>query len=257
MVDVSVIGCGHMGGALVRGLTQAGAADVIAFDIDPAAFEKFDDLDVETTTEIEAASEAPYVFIAVKPDLVSTILEDLDLSSDQTVVSIAAGVGTASIKPLTDASVVRLMPNLAASHNAMAGAVAGATDETLWKMLSSLGEIVELPEEQMDAATALNGSGPAFVFYLIQAMAQAGHRLGIDQSKARILAAQTFKGGAETVLDADESIEELIDAVCSPKGTTIEGMNVLRASDTDEAIQESVMAAAQRATELAGETSHE
>lgn len=257
MVDVSVIGCGNMGGALARGLAQAGVADVLAFDIDPDAFTRLDGLDVDTTTELGDARDAPYVFVAVKPDLVQTVLEDLDLSSDQTVISIAAGLPTESIRSVTDGQIVRLMPNLAASHNEMAGAVAGTVDETLWTLLDSLGTVVEIREAQMDAATALNGSGPAFVFYLINAMATAGSDLGIDPANARVLAAQTFKGAAETVLDADESIDDLIEAVCSPKGTTIEGMAILRSSDTEATIQEAVEAAADRATELAQEASYE
>ena len=118
-------------------------------------------------------------------------------------------------------------------------------------LLEEVGEYAEIEETQMDIATALNGSGPAFVFYLIGAMADAGVDSGLDEEQAETLAAQTFKGAAETVLQSEQSIDELIDAVCSPGGTTIEGMEVLWDSDADEAVIDAVAAAEARSRELA------
>ena len=256
MVDVSVIGCGHMGGALVRGLATTGHQDICVCDVDPAALRSVEDLGVITTTIPAEAAEADVIFVAVKPALVGVVLDELDLEPTQTVVSIAAGVSTSFVREHTAARVVRLMPNLAAEWGAMATAVTGdEIDDELITLLSAVGSVVELPESQMDTATAVNGSGPAFVFYLIQAMTEAGVEGGIDPDDARVLAAQTFKGAAEIVLQSDASIEELIDAVCSPKGTTIEGMAVLRESDIDTAIRDAVMAAERRATELSMEVS--
>ena len=105
----------------------------------------------------------------------------------------------------------------------------------------------------MDVSTAVNGSGPAFVFYLIDAMKEAAVDGGLEPEQAETLAAQTFKGAAETVLRDDRSVDELIDAVCSPKGTTIEGMDVLWDSDADEAVIDAVAAAEERSRELAEE----
>ena len=254
MVSICVIGCGNMGGALLNGLDDAGYTDLIACDVDATVLDSFEQKGIKTTTDTSAARSVDIVVLAVKPDLVSVVLSDLELGSDQTLVSIAAGIGTEQIEPLTDATVIRLMPNLAAEWGLMAGAVAGGTiDDRLISALESLGEVVIVDESMMDIATALNGSGPAFVFYFINAMAESGIERGLRPETARILAAQTFKGAAETVLQSEETIEELIEAVCSPKGTTIEGMEVLKREDVAADITEAVFAAEQRATELASE----
>jgi len=109
----------------------------------------------------------------------------------------------------------------------------------------------------MDVATALNGSGPAFAFYFLQAMAEAGVEGGLDPESAEVLAAQTIKGAAETVLRSDRGVDELIDAVCSPNGTTIEGMEVLWNSDVEDVVVEAVAAAERRSRELAADLGDE
>lgn len=258
MTDVCVIGCGNMGSALLKGLSAAGSYRLTACDLDPDAREAVAAYVSETTADPSVASEADVVVVAVKPDVVPAVLADLDLDADQVLVSIAAGVSTDVLEPETDATVVRVMPNLAAETRTMAAAVAGETvPEAVERLLADVGEFVEIDEDQMDIATAVNGSGPAFVFYLLDAMATAGVEGGLDEAAARTLAAQTFKGAAETVLRSEESIEDLIDAVCSPKGTTIEGMEVLWNSDADRAVVNAVAAAERRSAELATEATDE
>ncbi|THE62922.1 pyrroline-5-carboxylate reductase [Salinadaptatus halalkaliphilus] len=253
MVRASVIGCGNMGSALVRGLSESGTHAVTACDVDPAALETVEDC-AETTTDPSVAAEADVVVVAIKPGLVVDVVDDLDLSPDQILVSFAAGVPTSVLEPHTDATLVRAMPNLAAETQNMAAAVTGETiPEEVTTLLGAVGEFVEVEESQMDIATAVNGSGPAFVFYLIGAMRDAGVDAGLEPDDAEVLAAQTFKGAAETVLRSERSIEELIDAVCSPKGTTIEGMEVLWDSTADEAVADAVGAAEQRSAELAAD----
>jgi len=150
--------------------------------------------------------------------------------------------------------VVRIMPNLAAETGDMAAAVTqGELTDDVRALLDEVGEFVEIDEDLMDISTAVNGSGPAFVFYLIGAMKEAGIEGGLDPEQAETLAAQTFKGAAETVLRDDRSVDELIDAVCSPGGTTIEGMKVLRDSDVEAKVIEAVLAAEQRSEEIAEE----
>jgi len=251
MVNVSVIGCGHMGSALVRGLARTDKHSITACDVDEGALEAVAEYCETTTTDMATAAEADVVFVVVKPDLTADIVGDLDLSADQTLVSIAAGVPSSLLEPRTEATVVRVMPNLAAATGNMAAAVSGDISDDVAELLEDAGVFVEIDEAQMDVSTAVNGSGPAFVFYLIRAMAEAGVDSGLDPDDAEQLAAQTFKGAAETVLQADESIDDLIEAVCSPKGTTIEGMKVLRESTADEAVAEAVFAAEERSKELA------
>ena len=251
MTRVSVIGCGNMGGAFLKGLARSGSHHLTAIDPDPDTRESVAAYASETTDDAAAAEQSDVVVLAVKPDLVATVLGDLDLSADQTLVTLAAGVARGFVAARTDASVVRIMPNLAAETGDMAAAAtrAGLTDEVR-ALLDELGEFTEIDEELMDISTAVNGSGPAFAFHLIDAVKQAGIGGGLDPEGAETLAAQTFKGAAETVLRDDRSVDELVDAVCSPNGTTIEGMEVLWDSDADEAVAAAVGAAAERSREL-------
>jgi len=256
MVHASVIGAGHMGGAIVRGLAGSDHR-VTACDVDGSVLEDLSEVVDETTTDPGVAAQAPIVVLAVGPGAVGDVLIDLDLSADQTVVSVAAGISTDFLDARTDAAVVRMMPNLAAEYGEMAAAVTPEPDDEVAALLGDLGTVVTIEEEHMDLATAINGSGPAFVFYLIGAMAEAGVEGGLDPEDAEALAAQTFKGAAETVLRSDEGVEALIDAVATEGGTTIEGMNVLWDSDVPDAIGEAVAAAEERSAEIATEVGDE
>ncbi len=253
MTRVSVIGCGNMGGALLRGLARTDGYRLTAIDLDPEARASVADAADETTDDVDAGTaDADIVVLAVKPDIAEPVLDDLDLSADQQLVTLAAGLPREFVAERTAATVVRIMPNLAAETGDMAAAATtdGLTDEVR-DLLNAVGEFVEIEESLMDVATAVNGSGPAFAFYLIDAMKQGGIDGGLDPEQAETLAAQTFKGAAETVLRDDRSVDELIDAVCSPNGTTIEGMEVLWDSDADAAVADAVAAAEERSRELA------
>lgn len=252
-MHVSVIGCGNMGGAMIAGLSKAGGYTITACDVDPDALDQVADHADETTTDSADVQDSDVVVLAVKPDLVQPVLGDLDLDDDQTLLSVAAGVPTDRIEELTAASVARVMPNLAAEYGEMAAAVTGDVTDDIRGLLGDLGSFVEIDEKLMHAATAVNGSGPAFVFYCIKAMAEAGSECGLPDEASRTLAAQTFKGAAEIVLNADDSLEELIDAVCSPKGTTIEGMEELWDSSLDADMAKAVEAAEHRSRELSEE----
>lgn len=258
MEKIGIIGCGHMGSALTRGLVRAGYTEITVCDVNPAPLEEIESLGVTTATDPAVVNDADVVFVVVKPDIVKTVVSELDLSSSQTLVFIAAGVSTEFVERYTEAAVVRLMPNLAAEWGLMAAAMAGeGIDDELWEILSDVGIAVEVEETHMHTATAVNGSAPAFAFYVLQALVEAGVEGGFDPEDAEVLAAQTFKGAAEIVLQSDASLEELIDAVCTPGGTTIEGMAVLREHEVDEAMMEAVDATAQRAAELASEVANE
>jgi pyrroline-5-carboxylate reductase len=220
--------------------------------MDTNALEAVEPYCARTTTDITVAAEADVVFVAVKPAAVEAVLSELDLPSDATLVTIAAGVPRSFVRSHTDATVVRIMPNLAAELGEMAAAVSwDEVDDDVRDILDDLGEFVEIEESGMDVATALNGSGPAFVYYLIGAMEKAAVAEGLDPDAAATLAAQTFKGAAETVIQSDEDVEDLIDAVCSEGGTTIEGMDVLWDSDVESVMGTTLGAAAQRSRELA------
>lgn len=258
MTDVTIVGCGNLGSALIEGLAASGRHDITAYDVDEAALERVEPHVSLATTELERASASDVVVVAVKPDVVGAVLAEVDLSTDQTLVTVAAGVSRAYVAARTDAAVVRVMPNLAASTRNMAAAVAwDAVDEGVREMLADLGEFVEIEESLMDAATALNGSGPAFVFYFVQALQRGAVTAGMEPAAARTLAAQTVKGAAETVLQTDRSLDDLIDAVCSPNGTTIEGMERLWDSTFEADVESALTAATDRSRELAAERADE
>ncbi|MFB6196125.1 MAG: pyrroline-5-carboxylate reductase [Haloplanus sp.] len=254
MTSVSIIGCGNMGSALIKGLARAGNHRVTACDLDVSALDAVDQYCWKTTTDIEEAAASDVVVVAVKPDTVGVVLDELDLDADQTLVTIAAGVPRAFVAGRTDATVVRIMPNLAAETGDMAAAVVWEEEDAdVRAILDDLGEFVVIEEDLMDVATALNGSGPAFVFYFLQAMKEAAVAEGLAADDAETLTAQTFKGAAETVLRSEQSVDALIDAVCSPGGTTIEGMEVLWDSDVEPVVHDTLAAAAERSRELARE----
>jgi pyrroline-5-carboxylate reductase len=258
MTDVTIVGCGNLGSALITGLSQSGGHDITAYDVDEAALERVAPHVARTTTDVAMAAASDVVIVAVKPDVVGAVLSEFDLSPDQTLVTVAAGVSRAYVRERTAATVVRIMPNLAAGTRNMAAAVTwDEVDEDVRTLLADLGSFVEIEEDLMDAATALNGSGPAFVFYTIQAMTEGAVAEGMDSADAETLAAQTVKGAAETVLRSDRSVDDLIDAVCSPNGTTIEGMEVLWDSDFAEAMGAALAAATRRSRELAAERADE
>jgi len=252
MAEVTIIGCGNLGSALITGLSKSGKHTITAYDIDPDALERVAPLCETTTADLDEATDSEVVIVAVKPNNIETVLGELDLSPDQTLVTVAAGVPKAFVEARTEATVVRIMPNLAAETRNMATAVTwDEVDEDVAELLDELGEFAEIDEAQMDVATALNGSGPAFVFYFLQAMKEAGIEEGLTEEEAETLAAETFKGAAETVHHSEKSVDELIDAVCSPNGTTIEGMHVLWDSDVEPVIGEALAAATERSRELA------
>ncbi|MFB6110160.1 MAG: pyrroline-5-carboxylate reductase [Halodesulfurarchaeum sp.] len=253
MVDVSVIGCGHLGSAVLRGLERAGGHTVTACDVSEEALAAVEPLVERTTTDLEVAAESDVVILAVKPGTVDTVLADLDLSSEQTLLSFAAAVPRDFLAERTAATAIRGMPNLAAETGGMACAITPEATPEVAALLTDLGSFVAIEEAQMDIATAINGSGPAFVFYLIKALADAGVESGLDPESARTLAAQTFNGAAEMVLQSETDLESLIEAVSSEGGTTIEGMEVLRDSAVDADLKAAVGAAESRSREIAEE----
>jgi pyrroline-5-carboxylate reductase len=198
------------------------------------------------------------VFLCIKPQNMAAVLDEVaSACSGKLVVSIAAGVTTKFIeKKLSGARVVRVMPNTPALVGELAGGyclgkTAGRRDGVLvGGLLSSLGVAVEVPESLMDAVTGLSGSGPAYYYYIIDAFAKAGVKQGLSEKDALALAAKTAKGAAEMLLASGKTPKELIEAVCSPGGTTIEGMKVLEASDIGSVLLNAVSAATEKSRKL-------
>ena len=264
MFKVGFIGCGNMGGALLRAVAKSiGGENVLAFDPNE---EKLDTVSKETGAEkatLEKVSlEAKYIFMGVKPqifkDVLSGILPYLKDRKDKFIlVSMAAGVSIAFIKEIAgDISVIRIMPNTPCSIGK--GVVLVSPDETVTDsetkefqaVMGNAGMTDVIPEGLIDAAGCVSGCGPAFVYMFIEAMADGGVLCGLPRDKAIKYAAQTVCGAAQMVLSENKNPEELKDAVCSPGGTTIEGVRALEKGGLRSSAQEAVIAAYEKTLKL-------
>ncbi|ULQ59197.1 pyrroline-5-carboxylate reductase [Brucepastera parasyntrophica] len=257
------IGMGVMGSALMESIIRvAGAEEMIVFDSDKDKARDFAERTGCTLagSGAEVASSADYVFLAVKPQFLNPVLAEISghLDTETVLVSMAAGIKIDHIKKRVDRhpKVIRIMPNMPAAVNmamiaiAPDAAVPDETIEELERLLSAAGLTERTAESLMDAFTAVSGSGPAYGFIFIEALADAGVRMGIPRAQAIRYAAQTLKGAAEMVIRTDEHPGELKDRVCSPGGTTIAAVTKLEEKNFRSAVIESALAAWERSKEL-------
>ena len=254
-----------MGEALSRGLIAAGTYqphDLVLFDVDATRVQQLAaSLGARAASSVEEAVEgADVVLLAVKPQIVERALKPVRtlMNPRQTLVSIAAGVSTKRLEACFDAPVpvVRVMPNTPALVGAAATAICAGTSakpENLDKaraIFAAVGLCVEADEKLLDAVTGLSGSGPAYVFLFIEALADGGVRAGLPRDVALKLAAQTVLGSAQMVLETGEHPGVLKDRVASPGGTTIAGLHALENGAFRGVVMDAVLAAANRSKEL-------
>lgn len=262
---IAFIGAGNMGEALIRGLLSAERVrpeQLIATDVRMDRLDVIRKLyDIETLTDNrEAVTKAQVVLLAVKPQVMKAVLSELDgvLAEDHLVLSIAAGIRTAFIESQFSrpTRVVRIMPNTPALVLAGASAMAPgrhATQEDIEmarQIFETVGCVVQVEEKLMDAVTGLSGSGPAYIFVLIEALSDAGVRMGLSREVATLLAAQTVLGAARMVLEVGEHPARLKDMVTSPGGTTAAGLHVLEQAGFRGTLKSAVEAATRRSQEL-------
>ncbi len=265
MGRLAVIGSGAMGSAFAGGVVAAGLfapEDVVMTDVDAAMLERAaSKLGVRTSSDNAAAvADADVILIAVKPAIVDDVLEQIaeSVRDTQLIISIAAGVMTFSLEMgLPEGMpIIRAMPNTPCLIRA--GAIGfsrgtSATDDHVAiarRIFEAVGLAVEVPERQMDAVTGLSGSGPAYIYVLIEALSDAGVRVGLPRDVATKLASQTVVGAARMVLEQGEHPARLKDQVTSPGGTTIAALDVLEKAGFRSALIEAVKAAVERAEEL-------
>lgn len=262
---LTVIGGGAMGAALIGGIIDAGvcdASDITVVDVSPMILESVSArFGVNTSTDtVNAVSHADVVLIALKPGIVKKVLGLIkdSIPHDCLLLSIAAGVKIASIENCLnpDAHVIRAMPNTpcqvgcGAIAYARGSAVSDDDANLAAKLFGAVGLVVELPESNLDAVTGLSGSGPAYIFVLIEALSDAGVAVGLPRDKSTALAAQTVLGSAKMVLDTGTHPAVLKDQVTSPGGTTIAGLSALEKAGFRSAIIQAVKAASDRSSEL-------
>ena len=264
---ITFIGAGNMATSLIGGLLATGRApgSIAAADPDPAQLSRVGELGVVTTQDnVQAVADAAVVVLAVKPQVLRTVVTDLaaTLNDGQLLLSIAAGVPAGAITRWAGAhlGVVRCMPNTPAlfgagmaamfaneyvtpQQRAQATGIAEAVGDAVW---------VDT-ESEIDAVTAVSGSGPAYFFYLMEAMIATGIDLGLDPETARRLTLQTARGAALMAIQSDAAPAQLRRNVTSPGGTTEAALNVFESNGVAATIRNALVAAARRSQELADE----
>ena len=255
-----IIGCGNMADAILGGAIESGVIkgeDVLAYDAITSQTEKFAKKYgvVIANSNNEVASNTLYTLLAVKPQNFLTVKEEL--KEVRFLISIMAGVKLDTIFeniPNLE-SAVRVMPNAPArvgkGMSALAYRNASDTDKAFVEnVFSSVGKTIDVNEDKLDAVTAISGSGPAYVYYFLKSMIDAGVTLGLTDEESATLTYQTFEGAVKMALSTDTGLDKLIDMVCSKGGTTIEAINCFKDNSTDEIIKKAIQKCCDRSKEL-------
>jgi pyrroline-5-carboxylate reductase len=261
---IGFIGAGNMAEALIRGLVR-GHVPANRITASGPRRERLDELARRygiaiTLDNREVARGASLVVLSVKPQILDKVLREVgeQLQPGTLLVSIAAGVDTEAIESaIADGvRVVRAMPNTPALVGAGATAIApgkhaSAADlATAQAMFDAVGITVVLDESHLDAVTGLSGSGPAYIFLILEALSDAGVKVGLSRRNAQLLAAQTLLGSAKMLLETDEHVGRLKDMVTSPGGTAIAGLHTLEEGGLRTTLINAVETATKRAKEL-------
>jgi pyrroline-5-carboxylate reductase len=266
---IAIIGAGSMGGAILAGLRQPGVhvaggirvTNRTAAKAEPLRQPGVESYALEQTPDANARAlkGAKLVLIGVKPAMVPELLTSIagELEPDAVVVSVAAGVTIATMEGLVAQTVFRSMPNTPANvGRGVTGLAAGtrATPEDIAlvrAVFETVGTVIEVPEEQINALSTISGSGPAYVFFLIERLTDTARHLGFDETQARLMVEQTFLGASELLAASDVGPEELRRRVTSPKGTTERAIAVLESADLTSLFDRATASALARAEELA------
>ena len=263
---IAILGAGNMGDALVSGLIGSGSSapkNIICSDVRQS---KLDEIKLKykvrtTSNNLRAVREADIIIYAVKPQILAAVLIEtapkLDMS--KLVISIAAGVPLAAMETCVqkDLRLIRAMPNIAAAVKEAATAIAAGAHATqddinlAMEIFSSIGKCIFLKENDlMDATTGLSGSGPAYIFLIVDALADAGVKVGLSRRDSLFLAAQTVLGAAKLLIETQEHPGQLKDKVTSPGGTAIAGLATLESGGLRTTLINAVEAATNRSKEL-------
>jgi pyrroline-5-carboxylate reductase len=267
---IAILGAGSMGGAILSGLVESGArTDGITVTNRSEAkaaplrsLPGVTSLSQETTPDANrvALGGARIVLVGVKPAMVADLLSEVRdaLGPDALIVSVAAGVTTASMEALVPQTVFRTMPNTPSIvrrgvTGITSGSRAAAGDTALVRALfETVGAVLDVPEDQLNALSTISGSGPAYVFFLIERLTETARTLGFDEASARLMVEQTFLGASELLAASDVGPEELRRRVTSPNGTTERAIAVLDEADLTSLFDRATASALARARELGG-----
>jgi pyrroline-5-carboxylate reductase len=259
------LGAGNMAAALIKGLLHGGvlpAARIITSDVKAERLEHLHTTHgIRTTMDNHALlRESDVLVLSVKPQVIDKVLTEVggEVRADQLVVSVAAGVPLEALEGRLPAGsrVVRAMPNMPATVQAGATAIAGGTHASAddlriaRELFDAVGRTVVLEESLLDAVTGLSGSGPAYLMLIIEALADGGVKVGLHRDTALLLAAQTVFGSAKLLLETGEHPGRLKDMVTSPGGTAIAGLHTLESGALRKTLIDAVEAATKRSVEL-------
>ncbi len=256
---LAIVGGGRMGEALAAGLLRSGWAEPDEMTIVEASPERREELARRlvgvTLSATPVAAEG--VVLAVKPHDVAEACRSVASAGIERVLSIAAGITISDLEAeLGSIPVVRAMPNTPALVGAGVAAIAAGSHagevDMAWAegILAAVGSVVRVEEAQLDAVTGLSGSGPAYVFLMVEALIAAGEEVGLDHEVSRQLVLATLLGSARLLIETGDTPQALRAAVTSPGGTTAAGIATLEASGVPRAFVEAVVAATARAAEL-------
>jgi pyrroline-5-carboxylate reductase len=262
-ISIGIIGAGNMGAALALGLAKSYKPENIGiFDIDEEkAGKTAKSLKIRREETLKnLVDNRSIIILAVKPDGIVPVLEEIKryIRPECVIVSIAAGISLGVMQKTAgqQVKIVRAMPNtpalLGEGMTALCAGESVTGDEmaTVHGIFQCAGRVLEVPEKLMDAVTALSGSGPAFAFTFIQALADGGVKMGIPRDKAAVMAAQTVLGAAKMVLESIDDPITLRSRVASPGGTTIEGIHVLERAGFTGIVMDAVEKAAIKSKKL-------
>jgi len=261
---IGFIGAGSMGSALIRSILEkrlVSSKNLWVCDKIPEKLSSFSEIGINTSVKIKPMIRGvDIIFIAVKPQGISEVLENLKnkIRSSQLIVSIVAGITTSYIrqKLSLEIPVVRVMPNAPALMGEGISAISPSRGtnieniEIVKEILGAAGEIIEVPEELQDAVTGLSGSGPAYIYTLLEGLVEGGIKVGLSKEVASRLAIQTTLGAAKMAKESGISLDELRRAVVSPGGTTSEGLRVLEKGGFKSCLAQAVIRGTERAREL-------
>ncbi len=265
-VRIAVLGAGKMGGILLQAFLKQNLFALEQIHATVNHPEKAIALSTQwgvdvTTNNLEATRQADLILLGVKPFQVPALIEEIRpaLTKDKTIISFAAAVKTRSIEEAAgiEIGVIRAMPNTPSALGAGAAAlcrgryVSAAQMELAERIFKTVGRTVNVDEKHMDAVTGLSGSGPAYIYIIIEALAEAGVKVGLPRDVATELAAQTTFGAAKMVLETGYHPALLKDAVTTPAGSTIDGIMALEEGGLRVTLIKAVMRATERAKQLA------
>ena len=267
--NIAFIGCGNMARSLIGGLIANGVNTEKLSASDPDQAQRlamFDQFGIDTNADNNTIiKSADVIVLAVKPQLMHEVVNDISLSlkdNDKLIISIAAGITLNSILKWLghNVAVIRVMPNTPSLIQAGAAALfanehVNETQKNIAEaMMRSVGTAIWLNnEEQMDSVTALSGSGPAYFFYIMEAMEKTAEKMGLNKEQSRLLTIETAVGAAKMALLSSSDPETLRHQVTSPGGTTEQALNILINGELETLISEAMSAAKQRSEELSKE----